>query len=227
MDREQLTIIVGMLVLMMAFISATAGNLALHLQVDGGLDARLDGLLFSATIDGNLDLVGDVPCDDGVVWISAMGSITGIGFYSFLELMTNGWILLTAEGITDRGDVVVFRSLLYASRQSLVPLKAGDLFEGVHHTMIQVGGATDVYWGEFTGTLVGGLAPMETEGSIRLTGSGNFSLLGQRIPEARPDDYPLSIPLDDPNLTEAFLQAIDAFFDLPIAVAPVSVGDSP
>jgi len=213
--------------LMVLSASLFAGSLSIQLDVGGGLDVWLDGLLFSASIDGDVDLVGDVPFEDDMVWISATGSVTGIGFYSPLELVTGGWILMTAVGQADGGESVIFRSLLYASRHSLVPLQAGDLFEGIHHTVIQIRGVADVYWGEFAGTVTGGLAPSETEGTIRLAGSGSFCLSGERVPEASADDYPWTIPLSDPNLTEAFLQTINAFFDLPSEQEPISVSNDP
>ena len=225
--RTLLTGAIAIGFLLTVFMMTTAGDLSIHLEVGGGLDAWLAGLSFSAAIDGSVDLVGDVPCEDGVVWISATGSLVGIGCHSFLELMTTGWILITASGRTAEEEEVVFRSLLYASHHSLVPLQAGDSFEGVHHTVLQIGDAIAVYEGEVTGTVVGGLAPAGTEGTIRLAGSGNFILSGQRMPEANPNDFPLLIPLDDPNLTEAFLQTLDAFFDLPNPLEPVSASRDP
>jgi hypothetical protein len=192
------------------------------LHADGGLDAWIDGFAFSAAIDGSVDLVGDVPCDDGMVWISATGSLVGIGCHSFLELTTTGWILMTASGRTAEEEEVVFRSLLYISHQSLVPLQAGGVFMGVHHTVIQVGDAIAVYEGEVTGTVEGGLAPAETEGSIRLAGSGSFKLLGERIPEASSGCYPETIPLSHPNMSEEFLQLIHAVFDSSLAQAASS-----
>lgn len=225
--RKTLAGIAVMWFLMAVSGFTVAGDLSIHLDVIGGIDAWLDGLSFSATIDGDVELGGDVPREDDMVWISATGSITGKGFYNPLELMTGGWILMTAVGQTGSGESVVFRSLLYTSRHSLVPLQAGDLFESIHHTVIQIGSVADVYWGEFTGTVTGGLAPTETEGTIRLEGRGNFSLSGERIPEASSTNYPSTIPLNDPNLTEAFLQTISAFFDLPAAQESLPVSDSP
>ena len=222
-----LPIVIVILLVLAASGDVIAEDLSIHLDVGGGLDAWLDALSFCATIDGNVNLVGDVPCEDGMIWISATGSIIGTGFYNLLELMTTGWVLMTAIGRTEGEDVVVFRSLLYASSQSSIPLRAGDLFEGVHHTVIQIGKSVSVYWGEFAGTLVGGLAPAETEGTIRLAGSGNFLLSGERETEASSTDYSSTIPLDDPNLTQAFLQTIAAFFDLPIAQEPFSVANDP
>ena len=73
-----------------------------------------------------------------------------------------------------------------------------------------VGGV--LHWGEFAGTLVGGLAPAETEGTIRLSGDGSFHLSGEWVPAASSSDYPETIPLDDPNLSEEFLQAIAEMF---------------
>ncbi|MCK5584933.1 hypothetical protein KAJ02_02565, partial [Candidatus Bipolaricaulota bacterium] len=137
-NRRLVCGIAVMCFLMVMSSSLFAGSLSIQLDVGGGLDVWLDGLLFSATIDGDVDLVGDVPFEDDMVWISATGSVTGIGFYNPLELMTSGWILMTAVGKTDGGESVIFRSLLYASRHSLVPLQAGALFEGIHHTVIQV-----------------------------------------------------------------------------------------
>lgn len=102
-------------------------------------------------------------------------------------------------------------------RQSLIPLKAGDLFEGVHHTVVRIGESVNVYRGEFFGTLVGRLAPAETKGTIRLTGTGSFYLTGVRVSEAGPTDYPETIPLADPDLLDVFLETIDEFFDLPFA----------
>ena len=122
-----------------------ADDLSIHLDVVGGLDAWLEGLSFSARIDGNVSLVGDVLHDDGVVWISATGSILGAGFHNLLELMTKGWVLITALGQKDGEAAVVLRSLLYYSSQDSIPLRAGVLFEGVHHTVIQIGKSVSVY----------------------------------------------------------------------------------
>jgi len=210
-------ITMAMLCVLVASVPTIAESLSINLDVDGGLDAQLHGLMFSATIEGEVDLVGKVPCNDSIIWLPATGSIVGVGYYSILELVTRGWFLMTVSGQTEGGESVILRSLLFASRQRLVPLPAGDLFEGVHHTVIQIGESADVYWGEFSGTLAGGLAPAETDGTIRLTGRGSFYLAGERVPEANRVGYPDTIPLDDPNLPEGFLQALDAFFDLPFA----------
>ncbi|MBE0635851.1 hypothetical protein IH601_07640, partial [Candidatus Bipolaricaulota bacterium] len=70
-------------------------------------------------------------------------------------------------------------------------------------------------------------APAETEGTIRLVGSGGFCLLGERVSEPTPEYLPGTIPLDDPNLSEAFVRSVYAFFDLPIEQEPLSVGNDP
>lgn len=194
-----------------------AENLSINLDVVGSLDAQFHGLEISATIAGDIDLVGNIPYGESAVWFSADGSVNGVGFRDILTLISKGWILLSATGETADGEPIDIRSLLYALRQSLIPLKAGDLFEGVHHTVIQTGESVAVYWGEFAGTLVGGLAPAETEGTIRLSGTGSFHLTGKLVPEADSADYPETIPLDDPDLPEAFLQTIEEFFDVPFA----------
>ncbi|MEE8594035.1 MAG: hypothetical protein V3T03_07910 [Candidatus Bipolaricaulota bacterium] len=192
---------------------AIAENLSINLDVAGSLDAQFRGLDITATIVGEIGLVGDIPHGESAVWLSTEGSIDGVGHRSILTLISKGWILMTAAGQTADGESIDIRSLLYAVRQSLIPLKAGDLFEGVHHTVIQIGESVAVYWGEFAGTLVGGLAPAEIEGTIRLSGTGSFHLTGKLAPEADSADYPETIPLDDPDLPAAFLQTIEEFFD--------------
>ena len=194
---------------------AATQNLSINLDASGGLDAQFYGLEISASITGDVSVVGDVPCAAGSVWFSSEGRAYGVGFRSILSLISKGWILFSATGRTADEETILVRSLIYANRQSLIPLQAGDLFEGVHHTVIRIGGAVAVYWGEFAGTLVGGLAPAETSGTIRLTGSGSFHLTGERISDADPTDLFEAIPLDDPDLPDVFLQTIDDFFDLP------------
>ena len=199
---------------------AIAENLSINLDVAGILDAQFHGLEISATIEGEIGLVGDIPHGESKVWFSADGSVNGVGFRDILTLINKGWILLSATGKAADGEPIDIRSLLYALRQSLIPLKAGDLLEGVHHTVIQIGESVAVCWGEFAGTLVGGLAPAETEGTIRLSGTGSFHLTGKLVPEADSADYPETIPLDDPDLPAAFLQTIEEFFDPLFAQEP-------
>ena len=218
---EKLSMItMAMLCVLVASVPTVAESLSINIDVDGDLDAQLHGLMFSATIEGDVDLVGNVPCDEDMIWFSAAGSIFGVGFYSLLELTTNGWILMKVYGSTADERAIDIRSLLYSSRQNVIPLKAGDLFEGVHHTVIQIGESADVYWGEFSGTLVGGLAPAETEGTIRLTGRGSFYLAGERVPGASSVNFPETIPLDDPDLPDAYLQIINRFFNPRIEQEP-------
>ena len=83
----------------------------------------MNGLNFLVTIDGEVSFTGCVTNSESTVWISARGSLTGTGFYSILDLTTRGWILMTAAGKAEEGEVVVLRFLLYDSRQSLVLLQ--------------------------------------------------------------------------------------------------------
>lgn len=198
-----------------ASLLVTGQDLFINMDVSGGLDAQFQGLEILAAIAGNVDLVGDITCTEPSVWMSATGAGEGVGLRDILSLTTKGWILISAEGVTVDTDPIHIRSLLYASRQSLIPLQADDPINGVHHTVIQIGGDIRVYWGEFTGTLAGGLVPSGTIGIIRLTGSGSLQLTGEWIPEETPASFPDSISLDDPDLPDVFLQTIDDFFDLP------------
>ncbi|MFC2105483.1 hypothetical protein ACFLS0_01880 [Candidatus Bipolaricaulota bacterium] len=211
----------GVILLILTVVHCTmAENLSINLDVAGNLDAQFHGLEISATIAGEVSLVGDIPHERSTIWFSAAGAIDGMGFRSILTLINKGWFLLSATGKTADGEPIDIRSLLYALRESLIPLKAGDLFEGVHHSVIQIGESINVYWGEFAGTLVGGLAPAETEGTLRLAGTGSFYLSGKWVPDASPADFLGTIPLDDPDLPAAFLQTIDEFFNLPLAQEP-------
>ncbi len=211
----------GVILLVLAVACcAMAENLFINIDVAGSLDAQFHGLEISATIEGKVGLVGDISHGESTVWFSTEGSVNGVGFRSILTLISKGWILMTAAGQTADGEAIDIRSLLYAVRQSLIPLKAGDLLGGVHHTVIQIGEFADVYWGEFAGTLVGGLAPAETEGTIRLSGTGSFHLTGKLVPEGDSADYPETIPLNDPDLPAAFLQTIEEFFDPLFAQEP-------
>ena len=220
-------IIVVMGVLIAVSVSLSAGDLVLKLHVDGGLDVWLQQLAFSAAIDGCVDVSGNVSCDGGMLWLLATGRALGVGYYNPLELMTRGWVLLEATGRADGGDRIVIRSLLYASQQSLVPLQAGDSFEGVHHTVVQIGDLVTVYGGGFDLAVSGGLAPSIAEGTIRLAGSGYFNVIGKQLDGASPMDYCTSIPFDDPILTEDFLDSIVAFFELLQTEAPVLETNAP
>ena len=224
---RSLTIAVAMFLVLTTSVSTVAENLFVNIDASGILDAMFHGLKISATITGDVGLSGDIPYGESTVWFSAEGSAYGVGFRDILVSTSKGWIVLSATGQTADGEPIVIRTLLYTLRQSLIPLKADDLFEGVHHTVIQINESVNAYWGEFAGTLAGGLAPAETEGTIRLAGNGSFYLSGRQVPEARPDDFPSTIPLDDPNLTEAFLQTVDSFFNLPITQEPLTVGNDP
>jgi len=106
-------------------------------------------------------------------------------------------------------------------------LQAGDSFEGVHHTVVQIGDLVTVYGGGFDLAVSGGLAPSITEGTIRLAGSGYFNVIGKQLDGANPMDYCISIPLDDPILTEDFLDSIVAFFELLQTEAPVLEANAP
>ena len=194
---------------------AIANILSINIDASGNIDAKFHGLKISASIVGDAGLVGDISYRESTVWFSAEGSAYGEGFYDILVLTSMGWIVLSATGQTVDGEPIIIRTLLYALRQGVIPLKAGDLFEGVHHTVIQINESINIYGGKFTGTLEGGLAPAETEGILRLSGRGSFHLLGEWIPEAHSNDYPGSIPLDDPDLSEEFLRIIDGFFNPP------------
>ena len=218
----------GVILLILTVAHCTmAENLFINIDALGSLDAMFHGLNISATLTGDVGLSGDIPYGESTVWFSAEGSAYGVGFRDILVFTSKGWIVLSATGQTADGEPIVIRTLLYTLRQSLIPLKADDLFEGVHHTVIQINESVNAYWGEFAGTLAGGLAPAETEGTIRLAGNGSFCLSGRQVPEARPDDFPSTIPLDDPDLTEAFLQTVHSFFDLPITQDPLTVGNDP
>lgn len=220
-DRVRVLVFSGVILLILAVAHcAMAENLFINIDVAGSLDARFRGLEISATITGDVGLVGNISRGEFTAWFSTEGSVNGVGFRSILTLISKGWILLSATGQTANEESIDIRSLLYALRQSLIPLKAGDLFEGVHHTVVRTGGSVAVYWGEFAGTLVGGLAPAEIEGTIRLSGTGSFHLTGKLVPEADFADYPGTIPLDDPDLPEGFLQTIEEFFDPLFAQEP-------
>ena len=223
-ERVRVQVLSGVILLILAVAHcAMAENLFINIDVAGSLDARFHGLELFATITGDVGLVGDISHGESTAWFSTEGSVNGVGFRSILTLISKGWILLSATGQTANKESIDIRSLLYAVRQSLIPLKAGDLFEGVHHTVIRIGGSVAVYWGEFAGTLVGGLAPAEIEGTIRLSGIGSFHLTGKLVPEADSADYPGTIPLDDPDLPEGFLQTIEEFFDPLFAQEPQDI----
>ena len=220
---RSLTIAVAMFLVLATSIPMLADDLFINIDANGNVDAQLHGLEISATITGDVDIVGYISHGESTVWFSTEGSVNGVGFRSILTLISKGWILLSTTGQTANEEPIGIRSLLYAVRQSLIPLKANDLFEGVHHTVILIGESVNVYWGEFAGTLMGGLAPAEIEGTIRLSGSGSFYLSGEWIPNESPTYYPGTIPLDDPDLPAAFLQTIEEFFDPLFAQEPQDI----
>ncbi|MFC2078413.1 hypothetical protein ACFLSZ_00365 [Candidatus Bipolaricaulota bacterium] len=199
---------VAMLFFLLTSPCVVAADLFINIDAAGSLDARFHGLDILATIAGEGALVGDVSRGGSSIWLSASGVVAGVGHRNILSLVTKGWIVMSAFGATEDSEPVTIRCLLYASRQRLIPLQADDLIEGVHHTVIQVGESISVYWGEFAGTLAGGLAPTETSGTIRLSGSGSFYLSGEWVSDASCDAFSDAIPLDDPDLPATFLQII-------------------
>jgi hypothetical protein len=203
-----------LMVVLFVVAGATASeDLSFDLDASGVLGARLHGFAFCATIEGEGLVSGTVPCGVDQVYLASTSTVTGVGFYNLLDLGAKAWLLSETSGTTQDQVGFSIRSLAYITRQTLTPLKAGDIFEGVHHTAIQIGDTLDIYWGCFSGTLSGGLSATGAEGILQLTGSGCFHLSGERIDGAGASDLPTSIPLDDPDLPVDFLRAIEeAFF---------------
>ena len=214
MSRTGCVNYLGLLIAILLFVGGVGWGtpLSLHLDAVGGLDAKLVGLAFSATLEGEGLLDGTAPCSDGVVCLTATSDVTGLGVYDILNLETKAWILALASGVTSTGHAFSIRSLAYISRQDAVPLKIGDLFEGMHQTVIRIGDVVEIYRGSFSGTLTGGLSTTGSDGLLRLVGGGQFTLSGERILADCSAGFPASIPLDDPDLSAEFLNAIEEAF---------------
>ncbi|TFH11219.1 MAG: hypothetical protein E4H08_01865 [Candidatus Atribacteria bacterium] len=191
---------------------AASDDLSLDLDASGFLDARLCGLAFSATIEGEGFVAGTADCGDEQISLASESTVYGVGFYNILSQGAKAWLLSVASGMSSDEQDFSVRSLAFIARQTLTPLKSGDIFEGVHHTVIQMGGMVHIYWGRFSGTLAGGISLAGTGGGLQLTGSGVFHLSGERIEGACAADLPTSIPLDDPELPADFLRAIAEAF---------------
>ncbi len=119
------------------------------------------------------------------------------------------------EGRGRRGGCSSISSIRLAAELGSVEVRT--LFEGVHHTGIQIGSGTDVYRGTFAEAVDGGLAPAGAEGTRWLAGRSSLSLEGERVFEACSDNYASAIALSDPSIPEAFVQTIHDVFDLPLA----------
>lgn len=191
---------------------AVGDSLVLRLDASGGLNAKLLGLAFSATLEGDGVVDGTASCEGGEVCLSATSVVMGVGVYDILNLETKGWVLASAAGVTSAGQLFGIQSVAYVSRQDETPLQIGDLFEGVHHTKVTIGASSQTYQGSFSGTITGGLSTNGPDGLLQLVGSGCFTLIGESVPADCNTEIPPSICLDDPDLSADFLLAIERAF---------------
>jgi hypothetical protein len=182
--------------------SACAGSLSADVVGTGTLVARLAGLELVASIAGWIRLTGEAVLGGRSVAFSAEGTLRGFGVRGIVTLISEGWIGYVASGRAAGDAPIEIRGLLYASRKSLVPLQAGDVFVGTQRAVIAFGGEAHSVCGEFSGTVEGGLEPAETPGTIQLSGTGTVHL------EAKPGGLSTFIPLDHPALTPEFLQYV-------------------
>jgi hypothetical protein len=190
-------------------------TLSIDIEASGSADVRFVGLDIAAVVVGDVDLTASLTSDSGIVRLSATGAVSGDAIHHSLTWVGKGWIVLAAIGQTTTGEPVSLVSLLFASRQNLVLLQSGDPIEGAQHTVIDVAGDREVFHGTFAGTLAGGLAPSQSPGTIRLSGSGTLLLSGASVPEAESYDFPDVIPLDDPDLPGDLLALIRQLFGCP------------
>ncbi len=166
----------------------------------GTLVAWLSGLEFHATITGEIQLTGETALGGVVLPFSAEGTFYGFGVRGIVTLISEGWIGYAAEGRSAGGEPIEIRGLLYVKRESLIPLRAGDVLVGTQYALIAFGDETRSFRGEFTGAVEGALETAETPGTLQLGGKGNVHLEGE------PGGFPASIPLDHPALPPEFLQ---------------------
>jgi hypothetical protein len=192
---------------------AASQDLSIDLEAEGGLNALFRGLDILASIAGSVDLVGSLSSEDLVTDFSSSGRASGVGIHHVLLLLSKGWILWAAKGVTALQCPIDIRCLLYVPPHPLISIQAGDSIEGVHYLAIQSDGAVETYEGTWTGTVVGGLAAPEVAGTIRLTGNIHIHLQGHKSSDALPLDFPENIPLEDPDIGEEFLDDVAAAFD--------------
>lgn len=214
MSRHGCVNSIGVFIVILLCMGATAmgDQLSLDLAASGDLDAKLQGLSFYATLEGNGTVEGTVSCGDKRISLASGSDVIGVGVYDILNLETKGWILASAAGVTANEQAFIIRSIAYILRQDVTPLKVGDLLEGVHQTIIQIGEVVETYRGSFSGTLTGGLSTTSSSGLLQLVGSGRFTFSGESISSTCDERFPSSIPLDDPDLPAEFLDTISETF---------------
>ena len=172
----------------------------------GTLVAWLSELEFHATIEGAIQLTGDVALDREVVSFSAEGTLHGFGVRGITTLISEGWVGYTAAGGSADGDPIEIRGPLYVKRKSLIPLRAGDVLVGVQCSVLLFRNEVRLYCGEFSGTAEGGLEPAEAPMTIQLGGTGTVRLEGEEVP---PDAWPpTAVPLDHPALPLDFIRYV-------------------
>jgi hypothetical protein len=176
----------------------------------GTVIASLSEFGFTASLEGEVEWIGEAVLGERRVWFSAEGAFRGIGVRSILSLVSEAWLACSATGSTSDGAPAAIRSLLYLKRVALIPLQAGDLVVGVHYTLLTLGDEEQAFTGGFVGTATGTLKPADTPLTIQLDGTGSVHLTGEMV---EPTDELLgTVPLNHPALTPDFLDYIIALF---------------
>jgi len=182
-------------------LAVSGGAFSVDLAASGTLDAWISGWDLVASIEGEIRLTGAILVDGRLVRLEAEGDLFGFGVRGITTIASEGWLGYTAQGATADGEPIEICGLLYGKRETLLPLRAGDLLVGVHRAAIRFRNETHRFCGAFSGTVDGGLEPAETWGTIQFSGTG----------VARLDDDPAAaqtIPLDHPALPIEFLEYV-------------------
>ncbi|MBU0595483.1 hypothetical protein KJ567_02200 [Candidatus Bipolaricaulota bacterium] len=184
------------------------------LSVDGeGEGIVLVGLSefgLSASLEGPAQWSGEVTRDENATWLSAEGTFRGFGVHNLLTSVTEAWLVYSAVGETAEGARTEIRGLLYLRNSTLIPLKTGDLVVGSHYALLDLGGETYAYVGEFLATAAGEITPGQEPLSLQLVGTASVHLSGRRVELT--DELVATLPLNHPALMPEFLEYVEALF---------------
>jgi len=195
----KLALAAALIIGLLGFSNAGVYALSANAVGTGTLVAWLSDVGLEAWIRGEIELAGTDVVGDETVSFSARGTFLGFGVRRFASFVSEGWIGYEASGDAADGQPIEIRGLLYARRESLVPLQSGAVLAGSHRGAIRFRDEEFPFCGAFSGTVEGGLEPAETWGTIQLGGTGTAHLgEGPSAP----------IPLDHPALPTEFIEYV-------------------
>ena len=196
--------------LLLSLVSVVGNVVAQTFSVEGSGEARVEAALsefgLTATLRGEARFHGDLTVELERISFVAEGSLRAVAVYEFMNLVLEGWLLFEASGTASEGAPIEIYGLLHLKTKPLAPLRSGETVSGIHCTRIDIGGETQLYRGNFTGSAVGEIVPSDEPLKMALTGTGLVHLAGCAV---EPSCDPLrDIPLNHAVLTSEFIGSV-------------------